>query len=157
MWDLLAIIAAVLFLLDVAVRRIAIDWQGARSEVTAAMQVRKVGEGTVVAWKKARDSRGARETTAGAAEAMRKNLEEGPALDVRSETKDGGAAAAAAASAKNAQSNTDDAAKPADVEENTASRLLRAKRRATGGDDVGDKRGNNPGNNPGNPTDGPRG
>jgi len=161
MWDLLAIIAAVLFLLDVAVRRIAIDWQGARSDVTAAMQVRKVGEGTVVAWKKARDSRGARETTAGAAEAMRKNLEEGPALDVRSETKDGGAAAAAAAAAKNAQSNTDDAAKPADVEENTASRLLRAKRRATGGDDVGDKRGNNtgnnPGNNPGNPTDGPRG
>ncbi len=131
MWDLLAIIAAVLFLLDVAVRRIAIDWQGARHEVGKALEVRAVGEGTVAAWRKARDARGAREASPETAQAMRRTLDEGPALDVRGEVKDGGAAADAAR-AKSA-SQPPDGEKPAAEEENTTSRLLRAKRRATGG------------------------
>jgi hypothetical protein len=140
MWDLFAIIAAVLFLLDVAVRRIAIDWQGARSEVSAAMQVRQAGDGTVAAWKKARQSRGAREAAPEQTAAMRRTLEEGPALDVRAEAKDGGAAAEAAAKRAQQQAKRGGAAGDtpgagADAEpQDTTSRLLRAKRRATGDD-----------------------
>ena len=133
MWDLMAILAAVLFLLDVAARRIAIDWAGARKEVGDAMAVRKAGEASVSAWKKARESRGAREAKPEVSDAMRRSLEEGPAIDVRGEAKDGGAAAAAEA-ARKAREAAEQGSKPSDGPEETTSRLLRAKRRATGDD-----------------------
>jgi uncharacterized membrane protein len=139
MWDLMAIIAAILFLLDVAARRIAIDWAGAGKDVRDAMATRQAGEASMSAWRKARAQRGAREAPTATSEAMRKSLEEGPAIDVRGEAKDGGAAADAAAR-KTAQSAAEKSAQGAagegaDGPEETTSRLLRAKRRATGGDE----------------------
>ena len=95
--------------------------------------VRKAGEASVSAWKKARESRGAREAKPEVSDAMRRSLEEGPAIDVKGEAKDGGAAAAAEA-ARKAREAADQASKPADGPEETTSRLLRAKRRATGDD-----------------------
>ncbi|MFZ9882444.1 MAG: hypothetical protein ACO3QC_13710, partial [Phycisphaerales bacterium] len=100
MWDLMAILAAVFFLLDVAVRRVAVDWKDAREGVAGALRVREAGEGTVEAWKKARSkSSGAavRKVDLGAAPsgAVRDALSSGPSLDVRGESKDDGAAARA--------------------------------------------------------------
>jgi len=135
MWDLMAILAAVLFLLDVAVRRLAIDWQGARKEVRDAMSVREAGERSVAAWKKAREQRGAREAKPEAADAMRRALEQGPALDVRSETADGGAANEARARAQQSDAAGQPEGADAVEAEDTTSRLLRAKKRASGGGD----------------------
>jgi uncharacterized membrane protein len=138
MWDLMAIIAAALFFFDVAVRRIAIDWQGARKEVRDAMTVRTAGDGTVAAWRKAREQRGAREVTPDASAAMRRTLEEGPALDVRRDVREGGSSVPP----KSAASAGDrDAPATPEAEEDTTSRLLRAKRRATGDDDPGGSEG----------------
>jgi hypothetical protein len=142
MWDLMAILAAVFFLLDVAVRRVAIDWAGARSGVAGAVAVRKVGDGTVEAWKKARSKSGARGGAAGEApatsDAMRDTLERGPGLDVRGAVKEGGTAPAPEAPRK---PKADEPAAGGDEE--TTSRLLRAKRRATGdgGGDAADGKG----------------
>jgi hypothetical protein len=138
MWDLMAIIAAALFLLDVAVRRIAIDWQGARKEVRDAMAVRTAGDGTVAAWRKAREQRGAREATPDASAAMRRTLEEGPALDVRRDVREGGSAVPPKPmpSAGDREPNANPQG-----EEDTTSRLLRAKRRATGDDESGERAG----------------
>ncbi len=150
MWDLMAILAAILFLLDVAVRRIAIDFLGARQSVAGVIASRSAGAESVEAWKKARSKSGSPSgaqrsakdlSSERARDAMRETLEKGPALDVRQETKDGGAAATrgrgdgASASGDNARGGGD--VKNAD-DENTTSRLLRAKRRATGGDAGGD-------------------
>jgi hypothetical protein len=143
MWDLMAILAAVFFLLDVAVRRIAVDWAGARSGVAGAVAVRKVGDGTVEAWKKARSKSGARGgagTGEGAAtsDSMRDTLERGPGLDVRNAVKEGGTAPAP--DAPRAPKGDEPAA---GGDEETTSRLLRAKRRATGdgGGDAADGKG----------------
>jgi hypothetical protein len=149
MWDLMAILAAVLFLLDVAVRRIAIDWGGAREALAGRVTTREAGEGTVAAWKKARqqsDSRRASPTSSApqTSDALRETLEKGPALDVRAEMREGGSTqpARGASSASNTPSG-DVPAKGADqAEQDTTSRLLRAKRRATGGaDDAGGESG----------------
>ena len=138
-WDLMAIAAAVLFLLDVAVRRVAIDWAGVRKDASDAVAVRKVGDGTVAAWKKARAKSGeSASATPAASDAMRKAMEEGPSLDVRNEVKDGGTAARAQATRAAGDKPAGDAAATPEADENTTSRLLRAKRRATGGDDAGD-------------------
>ena len=143
MWDLMAILAAVFFLLDVAVRRVAIDWAGARSGVAGAVAVRKVGDGTVEAWKKARSKSGAHGGTgegagggagAGTSDAMRDTLERGPGLDVRNAVKEGGTAPAPDAPRK---PKADEPAAGAGGDEETTSRLLRAKRRATGGEGDG--------------------
>ncbi len=134
MWDLMAILAAVFFLFDVAVRRIAIDWQGARKEVRDAITVRNAGDGTVAAWRKAREQRGAREASPEATASMRRTLEEGPALDVRRDVREGGAGVAPKPS-----SSAPDASPASQGDEDTTSRLLRAKRRATG--DNGDNDG----------------
>jgi uncharacterized membrane protein len=143
-WDLMAILAAAFFLLDVAVRRIAIDWQGARSGVAGALATRKVGDGTVEAWRKARSKGSARPAsrpepgaTADGGDAMRETLERGPGLDVRNAVKDGGGTQdglrGAARAGEGGPKPSGDA--PAQGDEETTSRLLRAKRRATGGDE----------------------
>jgi uncharacterized membrane protein/Mg-chelatase subunit ChlD len=143
MWDLMAILAAVFFLLDVAVRRVAVDWAGARSGVAGAVAVRKVGDGTVEAWKKARSKSGARGgASAGeggaTSDSMRDTLERGPGLDVRNAVKEGGTAPAP--DAPRAAKGDEPAAGGDEV---TTSRLLRAKRRATGdgGGDAADGKG----------------
>lgn len=54
-WDLLAIIAASLFLIDVAARRIAFDTKEARDAAARAMgRVQQAGDASVEAWRKAR-------------------------------------------------------------------------------------------------------
>jgi len=125
------------------VRRVAIDWAGARSGVAGAVAVRKVGDGTVEAWKKARSKSGARGGTgegagggagAGTSDAMRDTLERGPGLDVRNAVKEGGTAPAPDAPRK---PKADEPAAGAGGDEETTSRLLRAKRRATGGEGDG--------------------
>lgn len=155
MWDLMAILAAVLFLLDVAVRRIAIDWGGAREALAGRVTTREAGEGTVAAWKKARqqsDSRRASPSSSATqassasqtSDMLRETLEKGPALDVRAEMREGGSTqpARGGSSASNTPSG-DVPSKGADqAEQDTTSRLLRAKRRATGGaDDAGGESG----------------
>ena len=156
MWDLMAILAAVFFLLDVAARRIAIDWKGAREGLAGSVAVRKVGDGSVEAWRKARSKSnaqssaqsgaksGARATDATAADrdAMRQTLESGPALDVRKAVVEGGDAPPAAKGGS-AGASADEGKKQGDAAdtEDTTSRLLRAKRRATGGEGDGDASG----------------
>ncbi len=55
-WDLLAIIAAALFLVDVAARRIAFDTKEARDAAARAMgRVHQAGDASVEAWRKARE------------------------------------------------------------------------------------------------------
>jgi hypothetical protein len=64
---------------------------------------------------------------------MRRTLEEGPALDVRRDVREGGAGVA-----PKPPSSAPDAPSGSDAAEDTTSRLLRAKRRATGDDGGGD-------------------
>ena len=141
MWDLMAILAAVLFLLDVAVRRIAIDWAGAKDGVSASLSTRAIGDGTVQAWKKARMNSGGKtasregtSATSGTSDSMRDVLSTGPALDVRAELKSGPTTSVRASAAD----SSDASSKPNgdatnEAEEDTTARLLRAKKRATGG------------------------
>jgi uncharacterized membrane protein len=145
MWDLMAILAAVFFLLDVAARRIAIDWKGAREGLASSVATRKVGDGSVEAWRKARSkstarggsgARGADDATAADRDAMRQTLESGPALDVRKAVGEGGEAPPPAKGARAGGSADDKQGDAAETEDTTA-RLLRAKRRATGGDGDG--------------------
>jgi uncharacterized membrane protein len=145
MWDLMAILAAVLFLVDVAVRRIAIDWGGARESLAGRVATRQVGDGTVAAWKKARAASDARRATpkdasaragSGTSDAMRETLEKGPALDLGAEMREGGSTQpvrGASAAPKGDVTRDEKEEAPQD----TTSRLLRAKKRATGGEGDG--------------------
>ncbi|MFM7133760.1 MAG: VWA domain-containing protein [Planctomycetota bacterium] len=139
MWDLMAIIAAILFLLDVAARRVAIDWQGARADVAGRIAVRRAGEGSLEAWKKARAQGAARAPVADAAAQarMRETLERGPALDVRREAAEGGSTQAAPGATQGSAPAEGGAASEAEKDIDTTSRLLRAKRRARGDGDGG--------------------
>jgi uncharacterized membrane protein len=162
MWDLMAILAAVLFLIDVAVRRIAFDWAGARQSVAGAVATRTIGDGTVEAWKKARAKSGGRgeastASTAATSDAMRDTLASGPSLDVRAEAKAGGVTGVSRGSADRLApegSAGTPGGPTAAGDENTTSRLLRAKKRATGGGDGDEAPG---GDAPSNVGGGPRG
>ncbi len=145
MWDLMAMLAAILFLLDVAVRRLAIDWVGAKAGVTASLSTRSVGDGSVEAWKKARVASGSKTSTRSStstsssvstssqSDAMRDVLNTGPGLDVRAELSKGADAAGASGATRAKQSTSaDELAAAAAPDEDTTARLLRAKRRATG-------------------------
>jgi hypothetical protein len=137
MWDLLAILAAVLFLLDVAVRRVAIDWAGARGGLRDAMAVRQAGDGSVAAWRKARASASKRGGAEPAASATVDRLADGPALDVRDELAQGAAASGGSGAAPRRPGPRADA-DPGSEPEDTTSRLLRAKRRAHGDERAGE-------------------
>ncbi len=148
-WDLLLIIAAALFVVDVAVRRLAFEPGTARDLAEKALgRTEAVGEATVEAWKKARskaDGRGpapksgsgtgdaaerASRTAARSAAAGAKFEEtDGPSMDVAGESK--GEAQARRTPGKEQASG--DQAKPAEEDANM-SRLLKAKRRAKGSD-----------------------
>ena len=138
-WDLMAVLAAILFFLDVAVRRLAFDWRGARDGVAASLARRPVGDGTVEAWRKARSARASE-----ASLAMRETLAKGPSLDVRRAMKDAGSEPVPSGDAPGSTRNSDSVPRSGEATkepEETTSRLLRAKRRATGDGEGGAKRG----------------
>jgi uncharacterized membrane protein len=143
-WDLLAIIAASLLLLDVAARRLAID--PARVAALAGRAVgrrHEVSSGTVAAWKRTKAQVQAQRTPGAAAEARARRgvrfeadeQTQQQAIDVGGETDDAGADRPAPVRRKQAE------APPPDAEEGDyTSRLLAAKRRARGEGDEGDAR-----------------
>lgn len=125
MWDLLAIIAAALFVLDVAARRLSVSRRAVTGMAARAVGRRaEVGTGTVAAWKRV-----ARRRTKEAAPAAETKFEAdqadaGRAFDVSAEASQRPAAAAPTAAPK------PDAPEADDEEGDYTSRLLAAKRRA---------------------------
>jgi len=138
-WDLLAIIAAALFLFDVAARRLAFDSKEARDAASRAMgRVQTVGDASVEAWRKARERAGRSEQSArsepaegsDAAKATGAMPRVTPGL-VRPE----GVAGPVAPPAPSARPNTPGAD---GEEEDGLARLRAAKRRARGDQDRDD-------------------
>lgn len=132
-WDLLAIIAAGLFVLDVAVRRLSFDARATRDAARKAMSSRNDSGGeTVSAWKKARSrSRSGRDGQAAASTRFEEEAESG-GFTVESDV--------------SAKDKTDPVAErasrrveepPPQEEGDMTSRLLAAKRRARGVDGDG--------------------
>ncbi len=127
MWDLLAIVAAAIFLLDVAARRLAVDRRALAATARKAVGRRaEVGTGTVAAWKRvagrrhAEPAKPAARFEAGAEDAAR-------AIDVQAEA----AARRPGTAALAAEPPPDQEAEP-EQEGDYTSRLLAAKRRARG-------------------------
>jgi uncharacterized membrane protein len=139
-WDLLAIIAAAIFLFDVAARRVSIDPQAIAALLGRAVGKRaETGEDTMAAWKKARAQVAHRREGAASSENA----------DARAKfTADAASAATAIDVAAEGPGRKTEAAKPArdreaatprgEPAEDYTSRLLRAKRRAKGQDEGGD-------------------
>jgi uncharacterized membrane protein len=139
-WDLLAILAASLFVLDVAARRLSIDGAWLRAALSRAVGRPGVaGQNTMEAWKKARSQVAHRriEPSEAAAELIDRA--------VKFEADESNRAAAIDVGAEGPQRSPDAAPSPmhrrdepapaqGDAEDYT-SRLLKAKRRARGGDD----------------------
>lgn len=129
LWDLLAILSAILFLLDAAVRRMLFDWAGARSAAQAAIASRAPGQSTLRALGRVRRL-----------QASEQALRQTP--DDAAQARDGRGAAVIERSHPDPASAritfNDPAAAPAAPDpdgraaedESTAARLLRAKRRA---------------------------
>jgi uncharacterized membrane protein len=129
-WDLLAILAAAIFLVDVAVRRLAFDREEARRLAAAAIgQQTEAGDATVEAWKKARGK-----AKSPAAAEVPEPIAGGPRIDVGAETRGEGTRTTAKPAA--AASERKEERKPDGDEASPTSRLLKAKRRAHGGDDA---------------------
>jgi uncharacterized membrane protein len=134
-WDLLAIIAAALFVLDVAVRRISFDARAARDAAQRALASKQAkGSGAVSAWKKARSrSRKAR----GEGDPDPETRFEGEEADGFSVADEVGTPRRTDPVRERALERTDPAAETDDAQDMT-SRLLKAKRRAQGPDgDIG--------------------
>jgi len=152
MWDLLAIIAAAVFVIDVAVRRLAVDPDevlGAARKL--AKPAEKAGEQSVEAWRKARSSAAARGTRA-ATESAPDPANASRRFEADEAEREGGFSVSddiaqdptRAGSGKPAMGKPDAAkpeAPPADGEGEGMSRLLRAKRRALGDDAAKDEPG----------------
>lgn len=142
-WDLLAILAAALFVLDVAARRLAIDPAAIAAMVRRALGQRtETGKDTMEAWRKAR------------AQVAHRRTEPMPTAEApidraaKFEADDAARAAAIDVGGEGPEATVDPAAakqrrdepKAAPVEsEDYTSRLLKAKRRARGGDEGGSK------------------
>lgn len=130
-WDLLAIIAAGLFLLDVATRRLAFDTRSAREAAARAVARPQAGsEASVAAWKRARSrSRGGRRKDRPEASDP-ESTPTGPApeFDVAEELAD---EPRVRPDAVPRRSETPEATS----DESSLDRLKRAKRRATGEED----------------------
>lgn len=144
-WDLMAILAAALFLIDVAVRRIAWEPGAARTLAEKALgRTEAVGEATVAAWKKARskaDARGDRAAEGGAGGSAQERASRGEerrrAADVRfDEESPGSLDVAGEVGGERPRRPGDAVAKPDDppavAEDPTTARLLKARRRARG-------------------------
>ncbi|MCH2161051.1 MAG: VWA domain-containing protein [Phycisphaerales bacterium] len=128
-WDLLAIIAAGLFVLDVAVRRISIDTKATREAAQRALASKTQGGGeSVSAWRKAR-SRSRRKRGEEAAPTTRFEGEEHSDFSIESDT------AGTTRTDPIAQRSTQRKEQPPEEQDegDMTSRLLRAKRRAKGG------------------------
>ncbi|MSR41102.1 MAG: VWA domain-containing protein [Phycisphaerales bacterium] len=144
-WDLLAIIAAICFVFDVAVRRLTFDADAARAHLRGAITpIGASGEATVVAWKKARARSGTARAvaTTEAADPLLGRM--GPALDTRAEAANAGDSNARG-NAQPTSATTSSSADATDVPEETPmERLLRARKRAQGEERIdgeGDGRG----------------
>ena len=130
-WDLLAIIAAGLFVLDVAVRRISIDTRATREAAQRALSSGATSGGeTVSAWKKAR-SRSRRKRGEDVDPETRFDGEPQGDFTVESDTAERRESDPIAQRAAKRPEPKPDAEEEGDM----TSRLLRAKRRAQGGDD----------------------
>ncbi len=133
-WDLMTILAAALFLLDVATRRISVDRQMVAAAAARVVGRRaEVGTETVSAWKRTRASVTKRREVATKAAQAAARFEAGEAdsstaIDVGSEAV--GQPGAEIGRAKSAPAPTDAEAQPDEGE--YTSRLLAAKRRARG-------------------------
>ena len=134
-WDLLAIIAASIFLLDVAVRRLTFDTRAARSAASRAVTGSNSPSGeSVVAWKRARSRsrRGSPETTSEPSD--REGTEQPiPVTDFDvDEQRKGGTAV------RDAQPERDEVAESSEEAptEDRLARLKRARRRARGEEDA---------------------
>ncbi len=137
-WDLLVVVAAGLFVVDVAVRRLTFDSRAAREAAAKAMASgTSTADSTVEAWKTAR-KRAGRRGGAESAGATRFDTDETVDGDF-SVTEDLSAADRSTDGARppRRERSNDEASKSDEVEEDMTSRLLRAKRRATGRDDDG--------------------
>ncbi|MHC5027092.1 MAG: vWA domain-containing protein, partial [Planctomycetota bacterium] len=137
-WDLLAIIAAALFIVDVASRRLAVDIKWLRGLVGQAAAKRgDKTDGTVTAWKRTKAeverSRGAQVERAKQAKARFEadDADAATAIDVGAGVAETGDPLKAAAKAKRPAAEPEKA-----EEEDSMSRLLRAKRRAIDEDDA---------------------
>jgi len=137
-WDLLVVVAAGLFVVDVAVRRLTFDSRAAREAATKAMaRGTSTADSTVEAWKTARKRagrgrRGASDaaTRFEADETVDGNFSVSDDLSNAERTNDG--------TRPPRRERSDDASTKSDEEtEDMTSRLLRAKRRARGGGDDG--------------------
>lgn len=135
-WDLLAIIAAGLFLFDVAVRRLSFDTRAARDAATRAMsRTEDASEASVAAWKRARSQskRGRRKKSKADESSVDLPVESSetpvPDFDVQDEL-DG-----EARSRQDELPKRREAPKESEDEGNSLERLKRAKKRATGGSD----------------------
>jgi uncharacterized membrane protein len=136
-WDLLAIIAAALFLLDVATRRLAFDTRSAREAASRAItRTEETSEASVAAWKRARSrSRGSKrrrqatgeQPTSDAGTASEDTEEIPTDFDVSSELS-GESRVTPDETPKRPSVDTPDS------EESSLDRLKRAKRRVTGED-----------------------
>ena len=134
-WDLLAIIAASIFLLDVAVRRLTFDTRAARSAASRAVAGSNSPSGeSVVAWKRARSRsrRGSPETTS---EPSDRDAAEQPIpvtdFDVDEQRKGG----TATRDVQPERDDVPDSGEEASSEDRLA-RLKRARRRARGEEDA---------------------
>lgn len=146
-WDLLAIIAAALFILDVAARRLAFDSKDARDTAARAMgRVQTAGDASVEAWRKARERAG-RSDRAGASEPAEDGAGATPAPGTR--VTPGMVGTVRPEGVAGPSPDTAPAVRPAPPgeaapDEDGLARLRAAKRRARSGDDE-------PGSAPGAP------
>lgn len=130
-WDLLAILAASIFLVDVAARRLSIGLAEVRRAVGRAVGRRGESSAeTVAAWKKAREQAAHRRDDAAAATAMRDVKFEAPPSAAAGGFDVGREAASPGAETASRPPRSDDAAPPAADEGDYTSRLLAAKKRA---------------------------
>ena len=142
-WDLLVVVAAGLFVLDVAVRRLTFDTRAARDAAAKAMSRREADtESTVEAWKTARRRAGRKNAKSGdesadsSAATTRFDVEEGQGADFSVSTDaagadDGQRSPGMPRPVKREVSSSEAIESEKDAEDMT-SRLLRAKRRAAG-------------------------
>lgn len=143
-WDLLVVVAAGLFVLDVAVRRLTFDTRAAREAATKAMSRREADtESTVEAWKIARRRAGRKSEKSGSGAvdrgtaSTRFDVQDGEGTDFSTTADaagadDGERSPGTPRSVKREASASEAIESEKDAEDMT-SRLLRAKRRAAGG------------------------
>jgi len=133
-WDLLAIIAASIFLLDVAVRRLTFDARAARAAATRAVSGGSApSDGSVVAWKRARSRsrRGAPDASENSpVESVSDDRADSTDFDIDTELATGPSSSDVAPRREERPSSDDEVS-----DEDRFSRLKRARRRARGEED----------------------